>query len=323
MTIANERLSAKEFRVHQDDWIQALILYRDEKGKALPGNTLRVGMALQLYENATTYQGLAYPTRMSLSIRAGIKGKPDTRRRELTMHLNRLTAAGLIVKVREGQRPTAANPRGVSAVWRLVVPAELQAEIDALFSHDEHEGLVGVDTHQPTGVSGSLHTSTLVGVDTHQPRGSLHTSTLGGVGTHPTHSEARSENTLGNHTPSNADDFDDPISHDEDRGTIEAFCDAYPKGISVDALQYQWAETVGGGADGQQLVTAATHYAEECERIGKEVAFRTSAAKFLRDGHWKQYLIPVAGAQPSVDEVISWNVTDDYWADCDDDEKPF
>lgn len=200
-------LTPAEFREHQDNWRQGIALYRNEKGKALAGNTLRVALAIQHYEHSQGgNQGLAWPTRGSLAVRAGINGSPATRRSEVTKHLTRLKAAGFIHKAREGVAPNQSNRNGTAAIWQLTIPPATQRQVRELFTYTEPETGT-VDTNDRTGEQtdpgASGEVTTRMGGRATTRVGGCATTRVGGRGTHPTHSDyTPREHTLNTHPDS-------------------------------------------------------------------------------------------------------------------------
>lgn len=296
----HKELNPKEFRIHQENWLQAVSLYRDENGKRLSSNTLRVAIAIQVYEHANTdsrgQQGTAWPTRSSLAKRAGIGGSPKTIRREITTHTNALAKAGFIVKIREGVKPSEDRPLGEAAIWKLTIPAESLKEVESLF---EVSGLN--DTPTQGGVSGSIHPPTLVCDSTHQHRGSIHPPTLVGETAHPTHSDDTPREQPLNHAPCEA--IDSSVIEEEkeartetDMGAgvdvkacMEEFRDAYPKRITPNLLEGPYREQLKQGATPDDLLRAAKAYAKECRDTNQEVRFIKFPVKFLRDEAWRDY----------------------------------
>ena len=296
----HKELNPKEFRIHQENWLQAVVLYRDENGKRLSSNTLRVAIAIQVYEHANTdsrgQQGTAWPTRASLAKRAGIGGSPKTIRREITTHTNALAKAGFIVKIREGVKPSGDRPLGEAAIWKLTIPAESLKEVESLF---EVSGLN--DTPTQEGVSGSIHPPTLVCDSTHQHRGSIHPPTLVGETAHPTHSDDTPREQPLNHAPCEA--IDSSVIEEEkeartetDMGAgvdvkacIEEFRGAYPKRITLGRLEGPYREQLRQGATPDDLLRAAKAYAKECTDTGQEVRYRKLASIFLSEEVWRDY----------------------------------
>lgn len=296
----HKELNPKDFRIRQENWLQAIVLYRDENGKRFSPTTLRVAIAMRVYEHANTdekgQQGTAWPTRASLAKRAGIGGTPKTIRREITTHTNALAKAGFIVKIREGVKPSEDQPLGEAAIWRLAIPAESLKEVENLF---EVSGLNSTPTQE--GVSGSNHPPTLVGDSTHQHRGSNHPPTLVGKTAHPTHSEATPREHTLNHAPCEAIDSS-VIEEEKEAGTemdmgagvdvkacMEQFKEAYPKSITRGLLEGPYREQLKQGATPDELLRAAQAYAKECRDTGQVMRYIKFPTKFLKDGIWRDY----------------------------------
>lgn len=335
-------LNNKDFRIKQENWRQAVILYQDENGKRLAAGALRVAMAMQMYEHAVTddkgAQGTAWPRRSSLAKRAGIGGNERTIRREITTHTNALSEAGFIVKVKEGVRPSSEQPIGQAAIWMLTIPEKSLTEIESLFevggqiAHqppEEEGGVSGQIAHQRRGVN---HPPTLVGES--------HTN-VGGQIAHPTHSETSSENKLREHTHESVR-VDDFINEDQSTNEavkdgkdntepalsenmdehIRAFQSEYPKRITFDLLKGPYREQIKQGATHEQLLNAAKAYRDECERTKQERRYMKTATTFLEQEHWHDYK-----DMPANDFSISDLSFDDKpkldWWGSDDPNRPF
>lgn len=296
----HKELNPKEFRIQQENWLQAVSLYRDENGKRLSATTLRVAIAIQVYEHANTdsrgQQGTAWPTRSTLAKRSGIGGTPKTIRREITTHTNALAKAGFIVKIREGVKPSEDRPLGEAAIWKLTIPAESLKEVESLFEVSGSN-----DTPTQEGVSGLNSTPTLVGDSTHQHRGSNHPPTLVGETAHPTHSEVTPREHALSHAPCEA--IDSSVIEEEkeartetDMGAgvdikacMEQFRDEYPKRITLGLLEGPYREQLKQGATPDELLRAAKAYAKECTDTNQEVRYRKLASKFLSGETWRDY----------------------------------
>lgn len=296
----HKELNPKEFRIHQENWLQAVALYRDENGKRLSATTLRVAIAMRVYEHANTdekgQQGTAWPTRSTLAKRAGIGGTPKTIRREITTHTNALAKAGFIVKIREGVKPSGDRPLGEAAIWKLTIPAESLKEVESLF---EVSGLNSTPTQE--GVSGLNSTPTLVCDSTHQHRGSINPPTLVGETAHPTHSDPTPREQTLKHAPCEAIDSSF-IEEEKDARTetdmsagvdvkacVEEFRDAYPKRAVTHIIEGPYREQLKQGATPDELLRAAKAYAKECRDTGQEVRWIKFPVKFLRDEAWRDY----------------------------------
>src|SRR5699024_4696783 len=143
---------------------------------------IRVALALQHYERATEGedQCCAYPTRLSLAGRLGLEGKPEHQRRTITKHLTALEKAGLIVKIREGVRPSYEYPKGQSAKWRLATTVEDKKRLDSMWdepaSPDEVGGQTEHEGAQDEGVGGQTEQVTR-SVDPQKPVQFAHPTT--------------------------------------------------------------------------------------------------------------------------------------------------
>lgn len=284
-------MNKAEFRQHQDDWRQALISHRKESGRSLEGTTIRVALALQHYERAAEGedQCCAFPTRLSLAVRLGLEGKPEHQRRTVTKHLTALEQAGFIVKIREGVRPSYEYPKGQSAKWRLIVPAEDLERIrtmwdepaspDGVGGQTEHEvgGQTEHDGVQGEGVGGQTEQVTR-SVDPQKPVQFAHPTT-------PDYQP------LTNQPLTVGVDFSEKRESEnqepENLEQLQEFCDAYPGSASPVMLGSSYGNAIEAGATHGQLAAAANEYAAKCERLATKPMFVLS---FLKNDTWAKYV---------------------------------
>ena len=276
-------MNKAEFRQHQDDWRQALISHRKESGRSLEGTTIRVALALQHYERAAEGedQCCAFPTRLSLAVRLGLEGKPEHQRRTITKHLTALEQAGIIVKIREGVRPSYEYPKGQSAKWRLTTPVEDKKRLDSMWDEPASPDGVGGQTEhegvQDEGVGGQTEQVTR-SVDPQKPVQFAHPTT-------PDYQP------LTNQPLTVGVDFSEKRESEnqepENLEQMQEFCDAYPGSASPVMLGSSYGNAIEAGATHEQLVAAANEYAAKCERLATKPMFVLS---FLKNDTWAKYV---------------------------------
>lgn len=276
-------MNKAEFRQHQDDWRQALISHRKDSGQALEGATIRVAIALQHYEHATAGedQCCAFPTRASLARRLGLdNGKPENYRRTITKHLRQLEHAGFIVKIREGVRPSLDNPRGISAKWRLIVPAEDLERIRTMWDAEEPEEVGGQTEHEGSEEEGNMHDSPPNPCTIHPPTPARFA--------HPTTPDYQP---LTDQPLTVGVDFSEKRESEnqepENLEQMQEFSDAYPGSASPVMIGAAYRDAIEAGATQEQLVAAANEYAAKCERLAIKPMLVWS---FLRNDTWTKYI---------------------------------
>lgn len=131
--------------------------------------------------------------------------------------------------------------------------------------------------------------------------------------TQPQTNESITLNQISKNTHSSATTPRDPVE-DPPPCVFSEFWKARPgRGTlaeSEDEARKEFEKLTAAGADGQQLVTAMTRYAEvvrEQRAGGTAPRYAKTAGGFLRDGVWKQYAnMPASSQPPALSDIPDW-----------------